>query len=135
VPAPTFCTVHVIEQILGEQRFSVSYYTQGTKIFDYFIDEEGRFTFRETASIILPNANTWTTSPFKIEDHGDGTKTYYFVASDIYRGIDILSWTGPSNPIGTPPPATPVSGVGDLGLLMLGLFSLPALIRARRRLA
>lgn len=135
IPSPTFCTVHVIEEILGEQRFSVAYYTQGAKILDWWVNEEGEFTFQETASIILPNANVWTVSPFMIEDHGDGTKTYYMVASDINRGIDILTWTGPSNPLGTPPPASSAAGPADLGLLMLGLFSLPALVRARRRLA
>ncbi|MGH2739687.1 MAG: hypothetical protein ACRDH6_04290 [Actinomycetota bacterium] len=136
IPSPSFCTVHVIEQMVGEQRFAVGYYTQGAKVLDWWVDEEGQFTFRETASIILPNANVWSVSPFKIEDHGDGTKTYYMIASDINRGIDVLSWTGPSNPIGTPPPAgRAAEGSADPGLLMLALFSLPALIRARRRLA
>ena len=35
----------------------------------------------------------------------DGTKTYYLVASDISRGIDVLSWTGSPNPKGSPPPS------------------------------
>ncbi len=41
VPAATFCDIHVIEQIPGEQRFIAAYYTQGIKIVDYFVDERG----------------------------------------------------------------------------------------------
>ena len=41
VPAETFCDIHVIEQIPGEQRFVAAYYTQGIKIVDYFVDGAG----------------------------------------------------------------------------------------------
>lgn len=107
VPSSTFCTAHVMEQIPKEQRFTIAWYSQGTKIVDYFIDGQGRWTFRETASVVPqnPSANTWTSQVFKIERNDDGTVTYYFMTSDIQRGIDILKWTGPSNPTGTPAPA------------------------------
>lgn len=137
IPAATFCTVHVIEKIPDEQRFIVAYYSQGTKIMDYWIDAEGEFHFRETASIILSNANTWTTEDFKIVDNPDGTRTYYFAASDITRGVDIFSWTGPTNPIGSAPPAPRTSPprATDAGLLGLALLGLPLAARLRRRLA
>lgn len=106
VPHPTFCTAHRMQLMRGEQRFVIAWYSQGTKIVDYFIDAQGRWTFRETASIVFPGANTWTTMPFKKVTNEDGTKTYWFVASDIGRGVDIFSWTGPPNPKGTPPPGT-----------------------------
>ena len=107
VPASTFCTAHVMQQLGGEQRFAIAWYSQGTKIVDWFIDGNGRWTFRETASVVPqgPNATTWASQVFKKVDNEDGTRTYYFMASDITRGIDIFSWTGPTNPIGTPPPA------------------------------
>ncbi|MGH2652222.1 MAG: hypothetical protein ACRDHK_13550, partial [Actinomycetota bacterium] len=136
IPSPSFCDVHVIEKVPGEQRFFVGYYTQGVKVLDYFIDEEVRFTFEETASAILPNANVWTASPFKIVDNGDGTKTYYFVASDIYRGIDVMSWTGPPNPEGATPArsaSTADPGMALLGLLGLTLSAGHAVRSARRR--
>jgi hypothetical protein len=135
VPAATFCTVHVIEKIPDEQRFIVAYYTQGTKILDYWIDAEGEFHFRETASIILPGADTWTTEDFKIVDNPDGTRTYYFGASDIARGIDVFSWTGPTNPIGSAPPAPRASAprAVEAGLLGLALLGLPLAARLRRR--
>ena len=135
-PAATFCDVHVIEQIPGEQRLAVAYYSQGTKILDYFIDDQGRWTFRETASIIFPNANTWTSDVFKIVNNGDGTKTYYFLATDIGRGIDVFTWTGPANPLGTPPPSGALSASpagANMGLLALGLGGMPLAARIGRR--
>lgn len=106
VPQPTFCTAHVMEQIKGEQRFAIAWYSQGTKIVDWYVDDQGRWTFREIASVIPenPSAQTWTSEVFKKVKNDDGTVTYYFMSSDIARGIDIFSWTGPANPLGTPPP-------------------------------
>ncbi len=104
VPQATFCTAHVMEQLKGEQRFAIAWYSQGTKIVDWFVDGQGRWTFREIASFVPQNANTWTSIPFKTVKHEDGSVTYYFMASDITRGIDIFSWTGPRNPMGSDPP-------------------------------
>lgn len=104
VPSPSFCTVHVIQQIPGEQRIVAAYYSQGVKIVDYFVNNAGRISFRETASFTLSEANTWVAEPFEIRRNDDGTRTYFFMASDINRGIDILKWTGPPNPVGSPPP-------------------------------
>ena len=134
VPAATFCTVHVIEKIPDEQRLVVAYYSQGTKIVDYWIDAQGQFHFRETASIILPGANTWATEDFKIVDNPDGSRTYYFAASDIQRGIDVFSWTGPTNPIGSAPPGARKSSP-RAGWLGLALLAVPLAARLRRRRA
>lgn len=105
VPAETFCDVHVIEQIPGEQRFIAAYYTQGIKIVDYFTDDEGNLVFEERASFTLPRANTWAAEQFKIRENANGTKTYFIAVNDIQRGIDVVSWTGQPNPRGTPMPA------------------------------
>ena len=106
VPQATFCTAHVMEQLKGEQRFVIAWYSQGTKIVDWFTDAQGRWTFREIASVVPqnPSAETWTSQVFKTVRNDDGTVTYYFMSSDITRGIDVFSWTGPRNPLGTPPP-------------------------------
>lgn len=138
IPSPTFCTAHIMEQIPREQRFAIAWYTQGTKIVDYFIDGQGRWSFRETASVVPqgPAANTWASQVFKIKRHGDGTVSYWFLASDITRGIDILRWRGPANPNGTPPPP-PVtrqrSAEADVSGGILGLFVVPAAGCAWRR--
>lgn len=140
IPSPTFCTAHVMEQIAGEQRFSIAWYTQGTKIVDYFIDSNGRWTFRETASVIPqgPNADTWSSTVFKKQKNKDGTVTYWFLATDVTRGIDILKWTGPANPMGSPPPAGDTkqqrSGTQDgVPGALLGLGLIPAALKLRRR--
>lgn len=107
VSSPAFCTGHVMEQLKGEQRFTIAWYSQGTKIVDWFKDAQDRWTFREIASVVPqnPSAETWTSQVFKTVRNDDGTVTYYFMSSDITRGIDIFSWTGPRNPNGTPPPS------------------------------
>jgi hypothetical protein len=135
VPAATFCDVHVIEQIPGEQRLIAAYYSQGTKLLDYFVDDAGRWSFRETASIVFPHANTWTVDVFDIVANDDGTKTYHLLASDIDRGVDIFTWRSAPNPIGTPAPVSAPVGsrradaAADAGATMLLLSGLLTAIR------
>jgi hypothetical protein len=144
VPAADFCTVHMIEHAHDEQRLFVAYYSQGVKVVDYFFHDQGtpdpsddRFSFRETANLVLPNANTWVAHPFKTVNNPNGTRTYFLFAGDIERGIDVYSYTNTPNPIGAPPPAQTTATVqaGSLspGLLLLGLAALPAAAVLRRR--
>ncbi|MDQ4094626.1 MAG: hypothetical protein M3174_00245 [Actinomycetota bacterium] len=114
VPSTTFCTAHVMEQFKREQRFSIAWYSQGTKVVDWFTNADNRWTFRETAAVVPqnPSANTWTSLVFHVKKRPNGKRTYYFMASDITRGIDIMAWTGRPNKFGTRPPkpeAAPVS--------------------------
>lgn len=134
VPQTTFCTSHRMELVPGEQRLFISWYSQGTKVVDYFFDENGRAVFREVASYVPEGANQWAVQPFKIVKNDDGTKTYYLASSDIARGIDVFTWTGPPNPKGTPPPAPAVSteererrssAALPVGLIVLMLLGAP----------
>lgn len=106
VASPTFCTAHRMELVPGEQRFFIAWYSQGIKVVDWWVDGQGRWTFRETASIVLPGAQTWTAAPFKIVKHKNGTKSYHLMAGDIERGIDILRFRMKPNRIGSLPPET-----------------------------
>ncbi|MGH3343895.1 MAG: hypothetical protein ACRDPK_13685 [Carbonactinosporaceae bacterium] len=136
VPAGTFCDVHVLEQVPGEQRLVAAYYTQGIKIVDYFVDDQGRLQFEERASFTLPNANTWSAEDFKIVDNPDGTRTYFIAADDIHRGIDVVSWTGQPNPAGAQAPPTG-SGAATMNASLVGLSALVLAAAAayrRRRL-
>jgi hypothetical protein len=105
-PSPTFCTVHVIEHIPGEARIVAGYYDGGTKIIDYFVDEDGRITFKEVASLRLPGANTWSSEVFKVVRNSDGTNTYYFASTSFAlgegtaRGVDVFSWRAAPNRYG-----------------------------------
>ena len=98
VPAPSFCTVHVFHHVPDEQRLIMGYYSQGIKVLDYHVEEDG-LRFEEIASYVLPGANTWVANFFKITDNADGTRTYHLMTNDIQRGMDVVSWTGPTNPI------------------------------------
>lgn len=135
VPAETFCDIHVMELVEGEQRFIAAYYSQGIKIVDYYVDKAGHVQFQERASFTLPNANTWSAEDFKIRDNPDGTRTYFIAADDIHRGIDVVSWTGQPNPMGAkaPPPSsgTAMTNAGLAGLSVLALGA-AALYRRRR---
>ena len=133
VPAETFCDVHVIEHVPGEQRFIAAYYTQGIKIVDYYTDAAGHLQFKERASFTLPNTNVWSAEHFKIRQNGDGTRTYYIAANDIHRGIDVLSWTGPTNPVGAQirPEGRSVTDGGLVAGSVL-LLGFAALYRRRR---
>jgi hypothetical protein len=137
VPAETFCDIHVIEQIPGEQRFIAAYYTQGIKIVDYFVDSQGHLQFHERSSFNLPNANTWAAEQFKIVNNADGSKTYFIAVDDIHRGIDVVRWTGPPNPMGAPAPAgSSATATMNMGLLAAAGLLLPgaaAVGRRRRR--
>lgn len=136
IPAGTFCNIHRLDPIAGESRFLAAYYVQGTKIVDYYVDRAGRWTFDEVASYALPGANTWTVSNFLTERNPDGTRTYYFVASDIQRGIDVFSWTGPPNPASNPrviQAPSPAGPEADVGLLLAGAVGIPASVLIRRR--
>ena len=104
-PSPTFCTIHVIEQIPGEARIMAAYYDGGTKIIDYAVDDSGKWEFTEVAAYRPPGANTWASEVFSTVDNPDGTRTY-FIASNSFalgegtaRGLDVFSWTGPPNPL------------------------------------
>jgi hypothetical protein len=132
VPAETFCDIHVMERVKGEQRFVVAYYTQGVKIVDYFVDDEGHLQFEEVASFTLPNANTWAAEGFKVQRNEDGTKTYFIAANDIHRGIDVLSWTGEPNPIGSPAPARSET-LSNSGLAGASFAVIAAALLYRRR--
>jgi hypothetical protein len=163
LPTATFCTIHVIEQIPDEQRIIAAWYTQGVKVLDYEINDEGQFEFTEVASYAYVPNDIWAAEVFKIEDDGDN-RTYYFLSNDITRGLDVFSWTGPRGAPVTNEFTKPVKDTDDddddtdtrggdddrddagdddqlaatgtdLGLLALAGLLLPAALVVRRRLA
>jgi len=133
VPAATFCDIHVMKTMRREQRFVTAYYSQGTKIVDYHIDQNGRWTFDEVASYTPDGANTWAVENFKTVRRGNRV-TYFFLASDIQRGIDIFAWTGPAGPaVGTVTSAHASSPLGNMALGAMAGLLLPAAARFGRR--
>lgn len=108
IPAADFCTSHVIDQVPDENRIFAAWYSQGIRVIDFSIDDQGRVTFEEIGYFVPTQpaaAIMWTAKPFLIKDNPDGTRTYYIAANNISesvtgtaapndgRGIDVVSFT------------------------------------------
>ena len=114
-PQAAVCTSHVFQQIPGQNRVFLGWYSQGTQVFDFTENPDGTIKLREAGWFTPENANTWTSHIFKAQRNADGTFTYWGAASDgILPGagrsaIDIYKVTLPPapEPAGGRPPGTP----------------------------
>jgi hypothetical protein len=113
-PQPSLCTAHVFQQIPGQNRIFMGWYSQGTEVLDYFERSGNRIEFQEAGFFIPAEANEWVSHVFKAERNRDDTWTYYGATGDFNLGaagrnaIDIWKVT-------LPPPPAPASlqrGVG-----------------------
>ncbi len=101
----TFCTAHVFQQIPGQNRIFMGWYTQGTRVVDFVEHPNGTISFREAGWFIPENANTWTSAVFKTRKNADGTFTYWGATGDFLLGaagrsaIDIYEVTLPAPPV------------------------------------
>jgi Ca2+-binding RTX toxin-like protein len=103
-PRATVCTAHVFQQIPGENRIFMGWYSQGTQVIDFVENNDGTVRFAEAGYFIPENANEWVSSVFKIEENNDGTSTYYGATGDFSLGeagrnaIDVYKVTLPPAP-------------------------------------
>jgi len=110
-PRATVCTAHVFQQVPGENRIFMGWYSQGTRVLDFVENADGTVRFEEAGYFIPENANEWVSHVFKVEQNADGTETYYGAAADFALGeagrnaIDVYKVTLP--------PAPKVPGAGD----------------------
>jgi hypothetical protein len=106
------CTAHVFQQIPGQNRIFMGWYSQGTQVIDFTEHADGTIDFREAAYFIPANANEWVSHVFKVDRNADGSFTYYGATGDFNlaeRGrntIDVWRVTLP------PPPSPSRSGPG-----------------------
>jgi hypothetical protein len=105
-PQGSFCTAHVFQQIPGQNRIFMAWYSQGTQVIDFTENEDGTLEFKEAGFFIPENANEWVSQIFKVERNSNGTFTYFGAAGDGIVGagagrsaIDVYKVTLP------PPPA------------------------------
>jgi hypothetical protein len=104
-PQGAFCTAHVFQQIPGQNRIFMGWYSQGTHVVDFVEHANGTIDFKEAAYFTPENANTWTSAIFKVERNADGTFTYYGATGDgilpgAGRGaIDVYKVTLPAPPL------------------------------------
>jgi hypothetical protein len=114
-PQGTVCTAHVFQQIPGQNRIFLGWYSQGTQVFDFVENDDGTITFINRGYFTPERANTWTSHIFKAQRNEDGTFTYWGAASDgILPGvgrsaIDVFKVTLPPapEPRGGPAAGTP----------------------------
>ena len=100
----TFCTAHVFQQIPGQNRIFMGWYTQGTRVIDFAEHADGTVSFNEAGWFIPENANTWVSHVFKVRANPDGTFTDWGATGDFFLGaagrsaIDVYEVTLPAPP-------------------------------------
>jgi hypothetical protein len=82
----TFCTAHVLQQVPGQNRIVMGWYTQATNVIDFVELPGNRVQFVETAQAIPANSNAWVSHIFKADQNADGTFTYYGASADTLAG-------------------------------------------------
>jgi hypothetical protein len=100
----TICTAHVFQQIPGQNRIFMGWYSQGTQVLDFTEKPDGTVEFREAGHFIPASANEWVSHIFKAQENPDGTFTYWGAAADFNLGergrnaIDVYRVTLPAPP-------------------------------------
>ncbi len=138
-PQATFCTAHVFQQIPGENRIFMGWYSQGTQVIDFTENADGTVDFKRAGFFVPENANQWVSAIFKLERNPDGTTTYYGATGDGVvgdagrNGVDIYKVTLPAAPKpygsatggGQPPttPGVPTEPTPDPGCAVASGFS------------
>ena len=108
-PQGSLCTSHVFQQIPGQNRIFMGWYSQGTQVVDFTENPDGTIDFKHAGYFIPEHANTWTSHIFKVQENQDGTFTYWGATGDFLLGdagrnaIDIYKVT-------LPPPPKPRTG-------------------------
>ncbi len=117
-PQGSLCTSHVFEQIPGQNRIFMAWYSQGTQVVDFTENADGTIDFERAGYFVPENANQWVSHIFKVQSNPDGSFTYWGATGDFALGdagrnaIDIYSVTLPAPPkprteSGEPLPGTP----------------------------
>ena len=104
------CTAHVLQQIPGQNRIFMGWYSQGTQVIDFTENADGSVTLKEAGSFIPASANQWVSHVFKAQENPNGTFTYWGAAADLRLGesgrntIDVYRVTLPAPPKPAPGP-------------------------------
>ena len=143
-PQGAVCTSHVFEQIPGQNRIFMAWYSQGTQVVDFTENADGTIDFKTSGFFIPENANEWVSHIFKVEENSDGTFTYWGAAADFAIGdagrnaIEVYKVTMPAPPkprteSGEPLPGTPSFPSGSDGDSACASASAFATFRAKPR--
>ena len=100
----TVCTAHVFQQIPGQNRIFMGWYSQGTQVVDFVERSDGTIELKEAGWFIPEKANTWVSHVFKVRQNANGTYTYWGATGDFLLGttgrsaIDVYEVTLPAPP-------------------------------------
>ena len=110
----TVCTSHVMQQIPGQNRIFMAWYSQGTQVLDFTENPDGTVTLKEAGFFIPADTNAWVSQIFKAQQNPDGTFTYWGATGDFNLGergrnaVDVYRVTLPAPPV-------PADGPGVVG--------------------
>jgi putative cell wall-binding protein len=79
----TICTAHVFQQIEGQNRIFMGWYSQGTQVVDYVENPDGTIDFFDTGYFIPEGADQWVSHIFDVTENEDGTFTYTGATGDF----------------------------------------------------
>jgi hypothetical protein len=100
---PSTCTAHVFQQIPGQNRIFMGWYSQGTQVIDFVERPGGTVELREAGWFIPLEANQWVSHVFKAQKNSNGTYTYWGATGDFRidtgrNAVDIYKVTLPAPP-------------------------------------
>ena len=85
-PQGSLCTAHVFQQVPGQNRIFMGWYSQGTQVIDFTENADGTLDFKEAGYYVPASANQWTSHVFKVVNNQNGSFTYYGAATDFSLG-------------------------------------------------
>jgi hypothetical protein len=124
-PQDSLCTSHVFQQIPGQNRIFMAWYSQGTQVLDFVEHANGTIDIDEAAYFRPENADEWVSAVYRVDRNPDGSFTYWGAAADFNLGnagrnsVDLYKVTLPAPPM----PAARLPGVGT-GFAPLGKLAI-----------
>ena len=106
----SLCTAHVFQQIPGQNRIFMGWYSQGTRVVDFTEKSDGTIDFKEAGWFIPSNANQWVSHVFRVDSNADGGFTYYGLAADFFNRNSVELYK-----VTLPPPPAPLGRLRGTG--------------------
>ena len=116
IPQASVCTSHVMQQIAGQNRIFMAWYSQGTQVVDFVENANGTIDFKTAGWFIPEGSNQWVSAIFKAERNADGTYTYWGATGDFAlsgtgrNAIDVYKVTLPAPAQEDPSPLPQAAG-------------------------
>ena len=101
-PQGSVCTSHVMQQIPGQNRIFMAWYSPGTQVVDFTENADGTIDFKNAGWFIPEGSNQWVSAIFKAQRNPDGSSTYWGATGDFAlsgtgrNAIDIYKVTLPA---------------------------------------